>query len=1391
MGLLGSLASTTHSVTAADAAADATAKTAPPTSILTPAPTPPLPTYSAACSQRWPPLGEAQPTAPKHEKRWWSKPKPEGKLTNAQVSETSKHATSVNLGVKAQSVVAPDMPIADLQPEAHAAAADGARVRLMLDGGANLGIANAPSIIADGEPTGRRGGKVTGVGSTAKVEDQRRVGIGLLGHTSAGANEPIHGDLEMSLITGTKRNIVPESTVVNNWGVSIVKTPQGSYLTTGRVSPPTSATAIVMPIIEESGLYFIDATIGAPFTSASLPPPECRSVNPVDRRASLWAARLHGTSKTLARARRIAKDIPAITSSVKESLRADVALRMANERRSHVAKQTPGDKRATKPGQRLILDGSGPFAEACIVTGSCYELSAIDEKTSRGWVQPTKTHTIDDWIDFLRTVLLEVKKHGHVTLALRFDRAPELRSDKLKKRVEREFGVTVELAPRNHHEGVALAEAFNDRRERMAEAFCRRAGKSIKYMLCARAYAQFIMNCRCKRGSTKSRFESFSGSKLCLDKRPPYLFGTWCVLLNEEQARGPKGGDGRADQGELLGMTEQGAYVVRLKQGGVREQRNVTAVDEWQLLDNGLAARLTTKEVQTQTAETRVPEEEPTPPDEPVAPKAPKPPAHPPRPPDLDVVHQRIEVEWPGLGYFGARVTEHRSNPRDGVQEYHVIYDNKGKRWQPRDVDMWHVLDPTSDKARVWRHEQFAIRPSPLVPRADQRITRATRRALDAAAIERYVPDVLLANASSGTEAMSVCEAALYQNAPHVLDAEMADYECSLALTATHNGVDPTRGEAPAGECHKAKQSHIELETDVGTRVLKVPSNAKQVRASPECENWTEAQRTALNVLLARPGNQLVKRKQVDAPIAKCVTDMKLKIDQATGRLAAQNAFKARHACDYTRGPPLPKLSARPNFAAQADDLTIKMFMSDMAKRNRNATKGDVGNAYLNATRRNTSTGYMDMPELLREYDDEGDELVIELATPCWGEDSAGADWYCEFADTLEQIGWRRDEAVPCMWYFNGTEGDARMITIVDDFLISESFESGYSIADATIAALRSKYGKVSAEHEPSHFVGYKIERDRPRRTLRLSMPQKIEEAINTYFPELADGKGENKLPSHHKDIKAVEKMADALRLNPDAPQPKKLSREAKRNQRAIGAMKFFEKVMPAISLPVHRLSCIMANPDGAEATEVVKSVMRHAYSHRHEGITYGGDHLIEGRQNLAAEMTLNMKLSEGAPLELEAFGDATWGLHDIYGVLITRNGGAVFHQVKRVAIACSCSQHAEAIPTQKASEIIVCAREIERALGAPPTQATLIGTDNKANFLVARDAGSAARSKHFLRTYFSLRERMTRGEVDLKHVNDVNNPADFLTKWLGKSKLEESIDYASNRKAICQPTAP
>ena len=53
-------------------------------------------------------------------------------------------------------------------------------------------------------------------------------------------------------------------------------------------------------------------------------------------------------------------------------------------------------------------------------------------------------------------------------------------------------------------------------------------------------------------------------------------------------------------------------------------------------------------------------------------------------------------------------------------------------------------------------------------------------------------------------------------------------------------------------------------------------------------------------------------------------------------------------------------------------------------------------------------------------------------------------------------------------------------------------------------------------------------------------------------------------------------------------------------------------------------------------------------------------------------------------------------------------------------------------------------------------------------------------RSRHFLRRYFALKQRITEGEIVLKHVRDEHMPADFLTKWIPKDKLNISLLYAT-----------
>jgi hypothetical protein len=147
----------------------------------------------------------------------------------------------------------------------------------------------------------------------------------------------------------------------------------------------------------------------------------------------------------------------------------------------------------------------------------------------------------------------------------------------------------------------------------------------------------------------------------------------------------------------------------------------------------------------------------------------------------------------------------------------------------------------------------------------------------------------------------------------------------------------------------------------------------------------------------------------------------------------------------------------------------------------------------------------------------------------------------------------------------------------------------------------------------------------------------------------------------------------------------------------------------------------------------------------------------------------------------MEAHADATWGDRNVYGLLLTFHGAAILHQTKKIALLVDSSMETEAIASAKGGEVIAYAREVLRALGVAPDGPTLLTTDNLANQKVGAGVGCPTRSKHFLRRYYSLKQRITSNEITLRHVDDANMPADFLTKWIPRAKFEASILYAAN----------
>jgi hypothetical protein len=128
-----------------------------------------------------------------------------------------------------------------------------------------------------------------------------------------------------------------------------------------------------------------------------------------------------------------------------------------------------------------------------------------------------------------------------------------------------------------------------------------------------------------------------------------------------------------------------------------------------------------------------------------------------------------------------------------------------------------------------------------------------------------------------------------------------------------------------------------------------------------------------------------------------------------------------------------------------------------------------------------------------------------------------------------------------------------------------------------------------------------------------------------------------------------------------------------------------------------------------------------------------------------------------------------------------------VLHQTKKIALLVDSSMESEAIGSSKAGEAISFTRQILRAFGTPMLTPTFLSTDNLANQKVGSGVGHPTRARHFLRRYYALKQRVTSGELKLIHVNDVEMPADFLTKWIPRAKLEASLRYATNRRTTTE----
>ena len=709
-----------------------------------------------------------------------------------------------------------------------------------------------------------------------------------------------------------------------------------------------------------------------------------------------------------------------------------------------------------------------------------------------------------------------------------------------------------------------------------------------------------------------------------------------------------------------------------------------------------------------------------------------------------------------------------------------------------------------------------------LPPRRSSRLaqTAAPASALVAECLER----------ASGGELAATFDAAVFQFAPEASDFCHAGHDSEVgAMIGKLERCERAAAKANHEVCvyfeaNKATSDVIRVRTDAGMQDMRVPANVAQRDSAPDAEQWKAADGKALDVILnAHPGNRLVPEKEARAtthPLLPMVVQRKLKVDPATDRLEDRNGRKSRACVDGPRADMQRKKAGvsveRSAHAEVGGDMEIKGLVANHAsrhssrvgkgKKGRVMLKIDIGNAYCKARRREVFY-YLLLPKALERYDDQGERQCVEMHCNLYGDTWAGDDWDEELIAALTEMGWPVSEGVPTLHYMLPSAAPGQqcnMVRVVDDLLLDMP-EEAIAVGEATIKALEAKFGEVSFEWRPTSFAGYTI-RYNDDHTVTLHMARHVEQAVAQFLPGIIDGtdRPSRRIPKGS----TLQSLSDGLALEETPDEDRRAL-----IQRIAGVVRYPERVTPHVTLPLHRLSCVAASPP-AEAVLVAELTLELLWDARQVGLTYGG---AEATSRMASQMHAHVDLDGRPPDELEAYADATWGAgiqpesednvlpplnelcrrddggrvlatRDLYSMLLTFCGAAIYHATKKLTCLSDSSLGNEEHATSLVAEVTERARTVAQALGCPQKEPTVICSDNEAHVRVAMRRGAAARSRHLLRRYYVLRARIENGVCAVVHVPDAENPSDFLTKWVPIKKLNRSLAYVTGSVRRAEP---
>jgi hypothetical protein len=414
---------------------------------------------------------------------------------------------------------------------------------------------------------------------------------------------------------------------------------------------------------------------------------------------------------------------------------------------------------------------------------------------------------------------------------------------------------------------------------------------------------------------------------------------------------------------------------------------------------------------------------------------------------------------------------------------------------------------------------------------------------------------------------------------------------------------------------------------------------------------------------------------------------------------------------------------------------TLRAILALVAAFDLECEQIDMITAYLNARLTDDDTILLRLPPGCS-----GARNIVRLQRGMYGLRQSALLWYNDLKDSLYKLGFSPIEADPCVFV---NKENAIVVVYVDDLiLITKDIASMKELK----ARLFNRY-KARDLGPIGFYLGIRIHRDRPNRSISLTMDSYIERVVEEYH--LTDAPAaDTPLPKSALTLTKREDQADDNLIH--------------QYQSLVAKLLYPTSIIrPDLAWHVNHMARFATNPT-EEQLSLLKRMLRYYKGTSTLGIRY---------QATATDMADTL-----GTLGLSGYSDSAFGDNverkSSAGYVFKMAGGVISFKSYRQRLVTLSSTEAEYIALTYAAKEATWLCRLLRQVGYQgyDLKPLKLYTDNEPALNMVRKDGHHERTKHIDNYYKYTKQEYQNGNVDLEHIPGVDMPADGLTKPLNKT---------------------